>query len=156
MTAATDVYLDASALLKRWLEGAGNAAVARVFHDPHQRFVTSQLTLIEVSSAVSHRMRLAELSPETGDELLRQVFRDMETFVAAGKLQLHPINDEVIAQSVQCLRRCAGLGLALRSLDAIHIATALTVGRQSSVPFLTADKQLFCAVEALGLAGQLI
>lgn len=156
MTMASSVYVDTSALLKRWLEVAENSAAIRLFDDPHRRFITSDLTIVEITSAVSRRIRMAELSIETGSSLLNQVFRDLETFVAAEKLQLYPINQEVVAESVQCLRRCAAIGLALRSLDAIHIATALTVEQREQIPFITADKQQSRAAHLLGLADHLV
>lgn len=109
-----------------------------------------------MTSAVRRRIRLGELSPKAGKSLLDQAFRDLDSFVAAEKLELYPMSEQVLAMSVQCLRRCAVLGVALRSHGAIHIATVFAAGQSEPMPFITADRHQLHAANAVGLDGRFI
>ena len=67
---------------------------------------------------------------QAGDKELEQIFRQL--LLASAEVQLYPITRPVLDQAVQ-LRA----GLNLKSPDAIHAATALSVG---CTLFLTNDK----------------
>lgn len=120
-------YVESSALAKLVVVEVGSGALRG--HLRGRSLVTSALTRLEVARAV--RMAGVPAVP-TLEEVLRTV-----TVIA--------IHDEV-------LRRAGQLDPpALRSLDAIHLATALHLAEELD-NFITYDRQLGRAAVAAGLS----
>lgn len=118
-------YLDASALVKLVLDEPDSSALLRWYH-ASERVVTSRIGLVETQRAVGRR--------EHDAEQLRAVFDRVEVFEL----------DEDVG------RRAGGLGPpTLRTLDAIHIATALAIGATDA--FVTYDDRQAEAARTLGL-----
>jgi predicted nucleic acid-binding protein len=123
------VYLDASAIVKLAVAEAETTALERTIAQCRAVF-SSKLALVECTRAVARapggRRALAPLA---------------EVFEA---LVLHDVNDLVLA-------RASGIKpTALRSLDAIHLATALLVDAHD-LSFVTYDERLARAAETNGL-----
>jgi predicted nucleic acid-binding protein len=121
-------YFDTSVLVKRYVNEAGSAkarALLRRF-----RFVSSAVAPVEATSAVRRRAAVGELS----DAAMRAVLTRMADDRA---------HWELVEVAVAVLSRAEGLVLqfGLTTLDAIHIASALSLvealGRRA--PFVTAD-----------------
>lgn len=119
------VYADASALVKLVLEEPESAILARAVTGLGA-LVTSRLSAVEVTRAV--RLEAPGLVPES-DRLLRSCVR-----VA--------VLDEVVDRA----RRLAGE--RLRTLDALHLATALHAGARTVLAY---DRRLLDAAAAEGL-----
>lgn len=118
-------YLDASALAKLVLDEPDSRVMLRWYHES-ERVVTSRIGLIETQRAVGRRDHDAEH--------LRAVFDRVEVFEV----------DEDVG------RRAGGLGpVTLRTLDAIHIATALAIGALDA--FVTYDDRQADAARTVGL-----
>jgi predicted nucleic acid-binding protein len=62
-------------------------------------------------------------------------------------LQLHPLNSSVVERAAGLLRSCHP-DVALRSLDAIHLASALIHSRG---PLCTTDGKLRAAAQRIGI-----
>jgi len=130
----TTVYVDSSALLKRVLSEPQSSAVADALqaHAARRDLLTSSsLAWLEVARALR---RVRELVPGL----------DLRTTVAdalAGIAEL-PLDEEVLRSAWT-----VG-GHPLRTLDAIHIASALGVGADVVMTF---DDRLAAAAEAEGL-----
>jgi uncharacterized protein len=120
------IYIDTSAFMKLiWREGE-TAALERFMGDrPGQQWVSSTLLVIEVRRAAV-RINLAHLP---------------RVDVALDKVARVGIGDAVV-ESAGRLR-----DPALRSLDAIHLATAILLGDAVDV-MVTYDKRLATAAEA--------
>ena len=122
------ICLDSSALLKLLVEEAESAALVRwMAQHSEVPAVSSELALVEVVRAVRR------LAPE--------VEPDARALVA--QLDLVPLSSEVIAQA-------AGVGdPMLRTLDALHLASALVV-REALTFFVVYDHRLAAAASAAG------
>ena len=125
------VYVDSSALLKRVLREAESGAVRILLRDRHEagdEFAASSLAWVEVWRA------LRRLNPEDVGALV---------FAALSGVAEFPLDDIV-------LRRARRIGSSeLRTLDAIHLASAMAVGADS---IITYDERLASGARALGLA----
>jgi predicted nucleic acid-binding protein len=122
------VYLDASALVKLVAPEPESSALARFLADWESR-VTSRISAVEVGRAV-RRAAVPELV-ELADGLLDSIaFIELDAEIA----------------------RLAGLlePPALRSLDAVHVASALSLGSDAG-PFVVYDVRLREAADAAGL-----
>lgn len=141
-------YLDTSFLVKFWLAEDGVEPVRRVLYDRVRSFATSEVTAIEIASAVGRRVREGDLDPAAADELLHGIYSDCGSLAGAGRLVFLRADHGVIHRAVFAVRQCANGVVPVRTLDAIHLATALVAG---STHFVTADARQGRAAEVLGL-----
>jgi uncharacterized protein len=105
----------------------------------------SDLTLVELTSAVSRKIREKALSREAGARILAQV----ETHLEEGYYHLLPVRTRDYRVARSWLAQLQG---TLRTLDALHLAVAESSGAST----LTADKRLAAAAQALGLPVKLL
>lgn len=124
-------YFDSSALVKRYLVEAESAkAIALVnMHSPR---VTSMITRIEVRRAI------ARIASAVESSMTREQFnRDLAQF-------------EVASFDTEICDRAAAIAEAtgIRTLDSIHLATALMFGCSSFVSF---DRRQSAVAELLGM-----
>jgi predicted nucleic acid-binding protein len=123
------LYLDGSAFVKVVIEEAESAALRDFLAGEPARFVSSALLRTEVLRAVRHQAPQARSAVREG---LRRV-------------DLIAIDDRILDT--------AGLlepGV-LRTLDAIHVATALAVGDDLDA-IVTYDERMIAAAGLMGLA----
>ena len=121
-------YVDSSALVKLVVEEPESAALER--HLAGERaLVTSRLALVEVSRATAIANPAAEVRDET-DRLL-------------ASCMLVDVTDALLRAAAELT------SLPVRSLDAIHLASALRVGADELVAY---DRRLTTAASATGLA----
>lgn len=124
------IYLDSSALLKLLVEELESVALAR--------WLGERSTTPKVSSELAKA------------EVIRAARRLDPGVVPAARalisrLDLIPLRSGVISD-------CADIGdVHLRTLDAIHLASALAI-RQDLTDFVAYDNRLFAAAESAGLA----
>ena len=123
----TVAYLDASALAKLLILEVDSTAMVRWYVET-ERALTSRIGLIETRRAVA---RLAvPISSDLVDRTLASV--------------------EIVELDQSIADRAAAMGpVALRTLDAIHLATALELG--SIDAFVTYDDRLAEAARGIGL-----
>lgn len=126
------IFLDTSALIKRYVAEVGSDLVVRYMHgDPD--WAASMLARTET------RVTLCQRGPEgmPGSPDQRRLAEDWDRFTAV------PIDEEclAVAESIGCRQ-------GLRTLDAIHLAAAQ---RLPSVTFLSFDRRQLDAARALGL-----
>ena len=127
----TSCYLDASAIVKLTTLEAETEPL-RAHLAQHQRMITSRLATVEVARAL---LRRGPASVDAGAAGIQAAF---------DYLQLVEL-DEPIA------RMAADLAPeTLRSLDAIHLASALAIGDELA-EFITYDARLATAARAAGL-----
>jgi uncharacterized protein len=119
-------YADASALVKLVVEEAESAVVFRWFVEV-DRVVTSRIGVVETIRASSRRVHNATYRDQVLDEV------------------------EIVEFDVAIARSAAALGpTALRTLDAIHLATAMALGPELDA-FVTYDDRLAEAARVIGL-----
>jgi hypothetical protein len=125
------MYVDASALLKRYVEEADSAACEEMLES--DALVTGRHTIVEI------RRNLARLLPsERLAEVRGRFDRDLE---AVSIVEL----DEATCETAASLAEVTGV----RTLDALHLAAAQRVGG-TALPFLTYDVRQAQAARSLG------
>jgi len=119
------IYLDTSAAVKTLFAEADSESIRALFAD-EQPFVSSRVFELEVHSAAARR----GVAEERAAELVRKV-----TLVA--------VDDAVVDAALAA-------GSALRTLDALHLATALQLGGVVET-MLSFDKELLEQAQARGI-----
>jgi uncharacterized protein len=122
------VYLDASAIAKLVVVERESSAITRFLVDWESR-VTSRISAVEVTRAVRRTAR-RELVGRTEALLDSVAFVELSPEIAHLAGRLDPI--------------------MLRSLDVVHIASALSLGSDAG-PFVTYDARMQGAATAAGL-----
>jgi predicted nucleic acid-binding protein len=144
----TVTYLDTSALM-RLVTGKGD--VAPVERSMSFQPSTSTLTELELLSAIYRRWREGAEAEANRDELLQAVERRISP-----ALTLLPLTDDVLREAGHVVS-----DHPVRSLDAIHLATAVIASRHARrhgarLTFCTADRRQATAAEAIFGATQVI
>jgi predicted nucleic acid-binding protein len=120
------LYADSSALVKLIVREPESGVLAR--HLAHTRVLTSELALVEVSGA-------------------EKVADPSSSRIGTAALLLERV--ELVAVTRDVLRLAAGLASrSVRSLDAVHLATALDVEPDEFVAY---DRRLLEAAAEVGL-----
>ena len=123
------LYLDTSAIVKLVMEEPETSGVEGAIAHCQAAF-SSRLAVVECTRAI------ARVSNRNALTTAGEIFE---------ALVLHEVNEAVLEKAASLTPS------SLRSLDAIHLATALLLD-QSSLAFVTCDDPLARAAEALGLS----
>ena len=136
------IYFDTCALIKLVRQDAGSAALSR-FIDAHpgSRWFASEIATAEIARTV-RRINHDDNGRIIDQARLAAELRHAESL--CGNLDLVPVSTRVLSDAA-ALRRPF-----LRTLDAIHLATAAGI-RTGLTAFLTYDKRLAAAAEEAGL-----
>ena len=140
MTAARWAYFDTSVLVKRYVKEAGSSASKQLLQ--RHRFLSSALAPVEVLYALSRRKSAGELSQRDFLAIRSRLHKDRDYW------ELVEVGLIVLSQAEELVQKAG-----LRTLDAIHVASALTFQAASglTIPFITADVRQRDAAEALAL-----
>lgn len=135
------VYLDTSALVKRYVREEGTEVVQALFSSGEVVFVSSRATWAECLAALVRRHRAGDLGADVLAARLDDAEDDLAGFALVDV-------DELLTSA---LRRIAETH-ALRGYDSIHLASALRVA--GSLPgawtFVCSDQDLCDAAHAEG------
>jgi len=138
----TWLYVDTSVLLKRCVQEPGSDAASSA--TSAYAIVTSALAPLEALSAIAAKHRGGSLRTSGFTSAVRRLERERTTWIL---VELVPA---VLVKAEELIR-----GVPTRTLDAIHIASALffreTGGAGADVAFLTADRKQRQSAEASGL-----
>jgi hypothetical protein len=135
-----DRYLDASFLVALLTAEPSSLRAIRFVRAYPGGLVVSDLAAAEFASAISRRVRMRQMPQAEGQLVLSAFDRWMVT--GANGME---ISSADIAVAAVFLRR---LDLALRTPDAIHIATA----QRLAATLITFDQRMATAARALGVA----
>lgn len=135
------LFLDSSALAKRYVLEAGSGEVLQLCSEADE-VVLSTICSVEILSALNRRKREGKLSASRYRGLKRDFGEDLK---GATIVELYP---EVVRYAVKCLEKAP-----VRSLDAIHIASAIVSGADL---FLSADQRQVTAARKMGLKASMI
>lgn len=144
------LYLDASALVKRYSPELGSAWVeSQVDPSSGHNLMTAEFTMAEVAAALAAKHRAPQgITLKERDDAMSDFLADCDT-----RYQLIVVDRHVVEQAVDLTQNHR-----LRGYDAIHLATALTVNATltaANLPpltFVAADDDLLAAARAEGLA----
>ena len=104
---------------------------------------TSELSLAEVRSAILTKERTGHISAAAR----KSAFVCFQNLCETEQVRLHPLNRLVVERAVGLLVSCHP-EVALRSLDALHVATALVHSRGS---LCATDRRMRAAAQRIGL-----
>lgn len=136
------LYLDTSSLIKLYVLEQGSPE-ARLLASSAATITTSWLAYTEARSALARKYRERGITEPDYRQALRDIERDWETYAA-------------VEVSPGLLRQAGDLTEkhGLRALDAIHLASALSIGEQpetTDLIFSSVDRRLSAAAGAEGL-----
>lgn len=134
-------YIDTSALAKWYLPEPGSEAFVE-FIVRHDGALVSRLTTVELLCLLARRRRAGDITVEHE----RDAWMTFEDDIRAGHLLVQAIADDHALKARALLQRLHHL--PLRTLDALHLAIAQTIGAEM---LATADLGMARAAEALGL-----
>tara|TARA_R110002094_G_scaffold73781_1_gene81579 strand:- start:199 stop:624 length:426 start_codon:yes stop_codon:yes gene_type:complete len=106
-------------------------------------FISSELLIGEMSRALLAKEKSGVITPE----IRQAVLTKFEGHLADGIVQLVALNGLIVREAVEVMYQVYPQVL-LRTLDAIHLATYLSV---DSGPLFTRDKRMLAAAKILGL-----
>ena len=139
------VYLDTSALIKRYIEEEGTERVLRLTEDSTGvQIIILDITPLEARSALRRRQREGDISEADAHKILEQI----ETDVSSSFL-VQPSTSAVIEDGTRLIDR-----YALRAYDALQLAGCLVTREQvpGPVTFVCADVRLCEAAIQEGMA----
>jgi len=141
-------FLDSSALVKRYHQESGTAQVEGLFQEPSNRLFISRLALVEVHSCFARLVREGVLREADFSRLIARLEED----VASGVLMVAAVSSHRL-QGASSLLGTHGLTNTVRTLDAIHLATAQALHVRGRIAaFVAADKKLLAiSATACGL-----
>jgi uncharacterized protein len=128
-------YFDTSALVKNYLREAGSSRVRALL--TRYEFLSSAITPIELQSAVQRRRREREITQPNYNSIIARVDHDRSYW------QLVEVVPQLLSKAEELV-----VAENLRTLDAIHIASAMIIQNSfpTPLPFISADgRQLTAA-----------
>ncbi len=137
------LYLDASALVKRYVAEPGSREVAEAIATA-EAVGTSLISRAETAAALAKAVRVGTLTREEAASAL-QVFRsEWPSLVRVQATEVLVARADELAWE-----------LGLRGYDAVHLASALVWqdGMDETVTVATFDRQLWTAAEGRGIVG---
>lgn len=134
------LYLDTSALLPFYRQERRSGAIEDLLRSQREPVVLCQLVRLEFASALARWVRTAELREPQAAKIERAFDEDL----AAGRYAVHPLRNDHLALARRWL---LARTTALRTLDALHLASAATEG----ATIVTFDAALTDAAQVLGV-----
>jgi len=140
-------YWDSSVVVKRYVDEPGSVWVRLLTADPKNIFLTSEMTIVEVSAAIAISIRVGKLTRRQGQHAYRDFANDVET----GAYQLLAVTRSLIDRAALLPR-----AYPLKGYDAVHLATGLEAARNLAdqeivLVLVSGDDQMLHAAEAEGL-----
>jgi len=129
------LFFDTSALVKYVHDEAGSDRVIDLIEDENHDVCISELARVEFASALHRKRREGALS----DSQLQQALSGFDEVLSS--LRVEPLGPRVVEVAVQRIR-AHGKETALRTLDALHLATFLLVSGPKW-RFVVADDRLY-------------
>lgn len=131
------IFLDSSALAKRYLHEVGTEAVVTHCHQATE-ILLSVIAVPELISALNRLRRERRLSAREYRKLKAAFAADLESATVID------ISDRVVREAIRCLE-----AYPLRTLDALQIGSAVIAHGEL---FVSADRQQIRAARRLSLA----
>ena len=135
------VYLDTSALLKRYIPEA-NSELFEAYFIAHAPASISRLGLVEIRCALSRKRRNKQITAEREKAAMNEIRTDIQD----GILATYPVDDSHFAEALHLIDQMPKV--PLRSLDALHLAIARSLDTHE---LATADAVLRQAAQSLGM-----
>ena len=130
-----NIFVDTSALVKYFHEEKGTNAVTNLIDNHENMTVVSELSKIEILSALQRRYRRRELDKQDLEEAIEAFYNEFSTF------HIEPIS-RLITQEAEKLLLQYGNKYNLRTLDAIQMSTFILLVENENWLFVASDNNL--------------
>ncbi len=140
------IYWDTSCVLKLYVAESDSEQWERHAVTLNERFACSALLEAEIACALHNKESRGELISGGADALIAAFHEDR----GAGRFALFPVGEDVLKQAGVIAATCNRnpQPIQLRTLDAIHLATAILLKCKR---IATADQRMLAAADRLGL-----
>ena len=141
-------YLDSSAIAKRYVREIGSPRIDDLLS--RETISISTLSKVELASAFARRIREGTLSPIERDSIYRRFIRETRNFAVM------TLSASIVREAALLLHSTPPT-IPLRSLDALHIASALSLFARArrhglaEAAFVASDRTLIAAARWAGL-----
>jgi predicted nucleic acid-binding protein len=134
------IYLDTSALIKRYIWESGSKQVRQLFREKAP-VATSKIAYPEVYAALTRRMREGHLLSARYRHVCQLFEREWPAYL------IIEVHDEVLHLSRNLIKK-----YPLRGFDALHLASARSLWKHLSTPitFVCADQRLLESAQSEG------
>lgn len=133
-------FLDTSALVKRYHRERGSEIIDALFAEQDRRIVISDLSIIELGSALAKKVREGEITPEKYHRAIGLFCQDVVTET----IQVETVEDTDKAEAAALLEK-HGFRANLRTLDSLQLAVMKKVAETQLDQVLCADR-VFCSL----------
>ncbi len=133
------IYLDTSALAKKYISEAGSDSINKIINDTPDTPATSKITIPEMLSALNRRSRAGDIPGNKLAELEKAFGDDWNCFyIIDFHDELLPIVKRVIKKHF------------LKAADAVHLSSALWLRKavKENITFVASDNALLEAAES--------
>ena len=128
-------FLDSSALIKLYHQEVGTERLEEMFATDAS-LVISELAVVELHSALARKVRTGEIPVDSCEQVARNFDQD-----CADRFDIEPLTSAVVQQAKELLNK-HGRQRALRSLDALQLASFAIVRASEEAIFVCADGHL--------------
>lgn len=139
-------FLDSSAVVKLYQPEAGSEEVDRIVSQPGSVRFMSRLAIVEVQRALCRRQRVQDISESELDDLRRGFYEDLRR----RRMRVKELRDRHYRSAVRLIRKYAPeltLPLPLlRTLDALHLVSALEVQAQEGLDYFVSSDATLCKI----------
>lgn len=134
------IYFDTSALVKRFIREKGSKTIQQIFNQKDILVTTAKVTYVEALAAFARRKREGYISEKDFNAICRILFREWKSYY------IIELTNEVLEISRNLL-----IKYPLRSLDAIHLASAMILkNKLQSLSFACCDLRLLSVAQKEG------
>ncbi|MBS1812136.1 MAG: type II toxin-antitoxin system VapC family toxin [Acidobacteria bacterium] len=141
-------FFDTSALAKHYRAEQGTPEVERILREPGSVHYISRLVAVELQSVFALKARTQEITTQDLQQLQKHIATDFAArrFPVVRMLQRH-------FQEAERLLKKHAPSKALRTLDSLQLAVALSLNREGKIDhFVCADDKLCKVAEDEGLS----
>jgi predicted nucleic acid-binding protein len=138
---AMNVFFDTNALLKLYFYEEGTVALNDFMrhHSGNITLAISELSLVEIRSALFRRVRMAECSLAIAKQICLSLDQDKASMLVC------PLDITVLSKAQELLEEHS-VTLNLRTLDSLQIASALVLGRTTQINAVLSSDSTFLKV----------
>jgi predicted nucleic acid-binding protein len=140
------IYWDTACVLKLYTPEPDSAGYLQLAGESDEPLASSELLSVELAYALHQKELRGALKPGSTERVRQQFVAD----IAAGRWLLVPVGSDVLVRAAQVAHRCYHHHppVSLRTVDGLHLATALVLKTQRLV---TTDQRLRQAASLFGL-----
>ena len=139
-------FLDTSVLAKLYHKEIGSDYLERVLQQPNNRSLISRLSIVEMESVFSIKVRSGQLD-SVGMAIAR---RRLRADLSQRRILVAPPVEEKHLHGARRLLAQYGVAEGLRTLDALQLSIALDLQHTGLIVVIVAADQRLCRVCAIG------